>query len=293
MHSAERPTWRSGVWLTAATLLAVLLSLLVVTGAVGSAAVIVPLVIATAAVAVLVWALSRSRRDRRRFEDRLTAWASERAVHGERLRIARELHDVVSHGLGLVTLRAAAANLVPGQGGDAERVAALADIERVARETTTELRRLLAVLRTPGDEVPLSPAATLADLPQIVARAATVGLVGTLDVSDLDRVSPGVQLAVCAVVREGLANVARHAGPTEVRVRAYRDRDAVVVSVDDDGPGVGWQPQPSSGHGLTGLRERVAAVGGTLSAGPAGPGFHLAAWLPDPVPDRQPAGRSG
>ncbi|GAB3812705.1 sensor histidine kinase [Micromonospora zhanjiangensis] len=282
MDSTDRPAWRSRVWPGAGALLVVLVLLLLTVGGTGPAATVVPLLLAAGAGAVLIWALSRTRRHRREYEHRLTAWAGERAAHAERLRVARELHDLVSHGLGLVTVRAAAAGRMPGPDGDRERADALADIERVARETTTELRRMLAVLRTPGDDpLPLLPAATLADLPAIVAAAAGAGLSATLDVADLGVVSPGGQLAVCAVVREGLGNAARHAGPTRVRVTVRRDGAALVVGVQDDGPRDGWTSRPGAGHGLTGLRERVTALGGTLLAGPAGPGFRLTARLPD------------
>lgn len=271
------------MWLVAAALAAVLVTLALVTGAEGPAALVVPALAIVSAFVVLAWALVRSRRQRRRYEEQLTAWAAERAGQTERLRIARDLHDLVSHGLGLVTVRAAAANRVAGVGGDAERAAALADIERVARETTTELRRLLTVLRTSGDgPAPVLPAASLGDLPGIVGAARDSGLPAALDLAELGTVSSGVQLAVCAVVREGLHNTARHAGPTDVRVRVHRDGDAVVASVRDGGPVAGWCPQPGAGHGLTGLRERVDALGGSLHAGPVGPGFHLVARLPEP-----------
>ena len=282
MTPGERPARRPWLSAVAAAVPAALILCLVTTGADGSAAVLLLPVIAGLAVASSAWVLIRARRQRRRYEDRLTAWAAERAAGAERLRIARELHDIVSHGLGLVTVRAATAARLAGPAGETERATALADIERVGRETTAELRRMLDVLRTPGGEpAPLRPLDTLDSLPAIVRAAGGTGLAASLDVREVGEMSSGVQLAVCAIVREGLNNAARHAGPTRVRVGVDRDGDTVVVDIRDDGPRAGWRSRPGAGHGLDGLRERVTALGGSLRAGPAEEGFHLSARLPD------------
>ncbi len=238
--------------------------------------------------AALVWAIGRSRAQRRDYEERLAAWAAERAVETERLRIARELHDLSSHGLGLITVRAAATGYLDGPDADTERQRALHDIERIGRATTTELRRMLTLLRTPGDDpAPLHPADTLAELPSIIEEAGRNGLLIQSTVEDFGDeadgyggLSPSVQLAVCAIVREALTNVLRHAGPTTVRLAITRDTDAVNVLVDDDGRHPGWKPEPGAGHGLTGLRERVKAHGGALATSPTRQGFHLRATIP-------------
>ncbi|MFL1380669.1 MULTISPECIES: sensor histidine kinase [unclassified Nocardiopsis] len=240
--------------------------------------------VAVAAVAVVAWAVLHSRRRRRTHEDELTRWAAERAAQAERLRIARDLHDLASHGLGLITVRAAAARTATGPDGEAERALALADIERAGREATTELRRMLTVLRTPGEEAEparLRPAETLRDLPAIVGAARDGGVAAVLDLGELGAVSASAQLTACAVVREGLANTARHAGPVAARVTVAREGGTVVVTVEDDGPAPGWRPHPGTGRGLTGLRERVALLGGTVHAGRSGPGFRLTAAVPD------------
>jgi signal transduction histidine kinase len=231
---------------------------------------------------VIGWAFDRTRRQRRRYEEELAAWSAERARQAERLRIASDLHDLVSHGLGLITVRAAVARGLVHPDGERERADALTDIERVSRETTTELRRMLAVLRDPGT-APLRPSETLADLPAIVQEADAAGLAATLHVEELGDVSPGVQLTVCAVVREALHNTIRHAGPTRARVNVRRDRDVILVDVKDAGPRASWQSQPGVGHGLDGLRERVTALGGTLHAEPDEDGFRVAARVPDAV----------
>ncbi|PZF80710.1 sensor histidine kinase [Jiangella anatolica] len=279
----SRPTWSSRAWPVAWAVLFVLVMGLMSVGNQGSTAqLLLPLVIVGLAVLVAGWAVLRTRRERRAHEDRLAAWAGERAAQAERLRIAGDLHDLVSHGLGLITVRAAVAARLAGP---AEQATALADIETVSRETTTELRRMLTVLRSP-DAAPLRPAESLADLPGIVAAARGAGLDASLELPALDDVSPGVQLTACAVVREALSNTARHAGPARVRVAVERDGAAVVVTVRDDGPADGWEPRPGAGHGLAGLRERVTALGGTLAAGPdGGAGFVVVASLPErPAP---------
>lgn len=278
METPARPTWRSRVWIVA---LVVLVTIWLALAAVGidrpQTALAGGLVATGAAVSVLFWATETSRRRRRAYEDELTAWAAESAAQAERLRIARELHDLASHGLGLITVRAAASRTAD----DRERARALADIERAGREATTELRRMLAVLRTPGDDAPLHPAETLDELPRIVAAVEHSGVRAEVIADDVDVVSPGVQLTVCAVVREALSNTARHAGPTGARVTVRREGDEVLVDVTDDGPQPGWRPHPGSGHGLSGLRERVAAFDGALEAGPWGSGFRVHARVPD------------
>lgn len=236
------------------------------------------------AIAALVWAVRRSRTLRRDFEARLAEWAAERAIGEERLRIARDLHDLTSHGLGVITVRAASSAYLTGADVDVSRRRALLDIERVARETTSELRRMLTVLRTPGEEpAPLRPLDDLTALPGILSAATRNGLLITTDhqyLDDVPSIDAGVQLAVCTVVREALANVLRHAGPTTVRIDICPQRGALTIEVSDDGPAPGWRREPGAGHGLIGLRERLAAHDGHLEAAPTDHGFRLRATIP-------------
>ena len=142
----QRPARRSRVWkVTVGTCVALLASLLM-TGAEGVMAIVLPSLIAATAVGVAVWAVWRTRTDRAAYEARLTAWAASEAVLAERIAIARDLHDIVSHGLGLITVRAAAARLAGDDPAEAQE--ALADIETAGRSATAELRRMLTVLRT-------------------------------------------------------------------------------------------------------------------------------------------------
>ncbi|GAA1107274.1 sensor histidine kinase [Nocardiopsis metallicus] len=295
MHNL-RPSRVPRLWLIPVLALCAVALAALTTGSSGSGTAVLALmaVVAAAATGVTTWTVLRARRQREEYEQRLAAWAGERAVQEERIRIARDLHDLVSHGLGTVTVRAAAAVRATGPAGPGERVTALADIEEVSRRTTTELRRMLTVLRSTDPETaPVRPAETLESLPGIVRAARDQGLTVTLDLSELGSVSPGVQLTLCAVVREALNNTARHAGPTTVRVGVRRAEDrAILVSVADEGPATDWEPRPGAGYGLIGLRERVRALGGTLdTTGPGAEGapgsgsddtsFVLTARIPD------------
>jgi signal transduction histidine kinase len=274
---------RSRVWPVAAVVLVVLVAVLFTTGTTGRVTVLLPSLIAATAVAFAIWAVRRSRLNRADYEARLTEWAAGEAVLAERLRIARDLHDIVSHGLGLITVRAAATrHLTGGADPDVDELrAALADIETAGRHATGELRRMLTVLRAEDDDVPRGPAEGLAELPGIVASAGVAGLRTELTVQELGEVSQGVQMTVCRTVREALNNAARHAGPTDVRVRVHRDGDAVVVTISDSGPDGPWPAAPGAGHGLAGLRERVTGLGGSFLAERAGAGFRVAARIPD------------
>ncbi|MCT9929916.1 histidine kinase [Planotetraspora sp. A-T 1434] len=273
------PERRRRVWPLAIAIHVVLLLALLAVSREGAAAVVLPVVIAALALTVTVWALFLARRQRMAYEARLTAWAGERAAQAERLRIARELHDIVSHGLGLITVRATTARY---PGAEDDSAAALSDIERIGRQTTTELRRMLNVLRDSTDmAAPLRPAESLHDLPAIVEDAERAGPTVTLKLGEIDDISSGAQLAICSVVREALTNTARHAGPTSANVYIRRDGGWIVTSVWDEGRVDGWTPHPGSGHGIEGLRERVTAIGGTFQAEHVENGFRVTARIPE------------
>ncbi|GAB7036537.1 MULTISPECIES: sensor histidine kinase [Catenuloplanes] len=261
--------------LVAAVTCGVLITAMCTAGTSGPLARVVPAVMVGGAIGAAVWTVRRARADRADYEARLTAWAASEAVLAERLHIARDLHDIVSHGLGLITVRAAATRHLPKP---PEVAAALTDIEEAGRQATAELRRMLGVLRSTD---PLTPVDSLDDLAAIAADAGRGGLRVDLSVGELGPVSPGVQVAVARTVREGLANAARHAGPSDVRVRVHRDGADVVVTVADGGPEPGWRATPGAGHGLAGLRERVGSLGGVLGAAPVDGGFRLTARIPD------------
>jgi signal transduction histidine kinase len=202
------------------------------------------------------------------------------ARQGERSRLARDLHDIVAHHVGAMTLRASSAKLALGTSGDtAVAAAALADVATTGRQVLDELRGLLAVLRDPDaiDDDPLltEPKAAVADAVDRVRRA---GVPVSVDVDPrLGDQSLLVRATVARIAQEALINVLKHAGtgtPTRLAVSVHPP-DLLHLRVDNDAP-AGAAPVPSvlpaSGHGLAGMRDRVALLGGQLVAGPTGAG---------------------
>jgi signal transduction histidine kinase len=202
-----------------------------------------------------------------------------RRVSEERLRIARELHDALGHHLSLIRVQSGVA-LHLNQDLPAQARSSLAAINQASNHALGELRWLLDLLRQQDE--PRSPTATLARLDALVAQADAAGLEVRTEIQGEVRVLPfGVDVAAFRIVQEALTNVTRHAGPTTVTVRvAYGERD-LTVEVDDDGHGGRVQNEAGGGKGLLGMRERVAALGGVLQAGPRpGGGFRVRARLP-------------
>jgi signal transduction histidine kinase len=204
-----------------------------------------------------------------------------RRVAEERLRIAREVHDVVGHGLATITLRAGVADRVADRDPDEVR-AALRAIRQVSRESLTELSALLGVLRE-GEDAPAehAPVPDLDALPRLVDGLREAGLDVDLQVEGNGAAVPEVVAAAgYRIVQEALTNVARHAGPNaHARVRVTRRNGVVEVEVRDDGAGAPETVRP--GGGLTGMRERAASLGGAFEAGgAAGGGFRVWASLP-------------
>ncbi|MBX3285056.1 MAG: sensor histidine kinase [Actinobacteria bacterium] len=211
--------------------------------------------------------------------------AAEQAVAEERLRIARELHDVVAHSMSVVAVQSGvAAHVIDGDPAQARTM--LTTINGTSRQALAEMRRLLGVLRADGDEPEASraPAPSLADVPTLVASMAGTGVAVDLDVEGEPRPdAPGVELAAFRVVQEALTNVVRHAGPAQVEVRVRYEPDQVRIDVVDDGRGAASEAvaPDEGGHGLVGMRERVDLYGGQLRAGPRpGGGFAVSATLP-------------
>jgi signal transduction histidine kinase len=208
-----------------------------------------------------------------------------RAVTEERLRLARELHDVVAHSISMIAVQSGVgAHVADTQPKEAAK--ALGAIEATSRAALTELRRLLGVLRQEGEpQGSLAPVPGLADLDALLAELAKAGLAVKLQVHGTRPPLPaGVDLSAYRIVQEALTNVVKHAGPAHAQVTIrYGDQD-VTVEVTDDGQGVAaptGDGQARVGHGLTGMRERVAVFGGDLEVGPRpGGGFRVAARLP-------------
>jgi signal transduction histidine kinase len=201
-----------------------------------------------------------------------------RAAAEERLRITRELHDVLGHALSVVVVQAGAAEQLLDTDRGAARQA-LADIARTGRSSLTEIREVLGRLREDEPSGPPPAPPSLGDLPALVARVEAAGLPVRLRLDpELDALVPGVGLAAYRVVQEALTNCLKHATASTAWVTVTREGDDVLVEVRDDGAG------PTSvmeGNGLAGMRERVAAYGGEVVAGPAdGHGFLVHARIP-------------
>jgi signal transduction histidine kinase len=203
------------------------------------------------------------------------------AIADERARIARELHDVVSHSVSLMVVQAGAAEMVLA--GEPERAREpLLRIQETGRDALVELKRLLGLLREADEELALSPAPSLEHLPTLLAQVQQAGLPVSLEVHGSVRaLPPGVDLSAYRIVQEALTNALKHAGPARARVEIAYAEDSVSVAVLDDGPGAVAQRSPSGGFGLVSVRERVAVHGGQLSAGPRPEGgYAVRATLP-------------
>jgi signal transduction histidine kinase len=253
--------------------------------------------------------LARTRIDRATQFARARAEESRRRASEERLRIARELHDVLAHNISLINVRAGVALHLLDEGTDdvdAKQVrSALAAIKDASKESLGELRSVLDVLRHGEDgRAPLSPTAGLSDLDALAARTRGTGLAVRVERVNgtgaevpageaTEGLPTGVDLAAFRVAQEALTNVVRHADATRVTVRLRRTADELEVQVDDDGTGAsgagvtaasgsGDDTQPDDGgRGITGMRERAHALGGTLEAGPRpGRGFRVRARFP-------------
>jgi signal transduction histidine kinase len=226
----------------------------------------------------------RQREQHRRLEELTLHLERERergaraAVAEERARIARELHDVVAHGVSVIAIQSDAAEAAlsrdPRLAGPPLRA-----IKGSARDALTEMRRLLGVLRSDDDASDMLPQPGLAQLPELVARA---GVPVTLEVEGEPRALPaGVDISAYRIVQEALTNVRKHAGAVPATVRVAWAEDAVALTVRDRGPGAGAPPADGEGHGLIGMRERVRLLGGELHTGAAaGGGFEVRAVLP-------------
>ena len=224
----------------------------------------------------------RSRRDRSLEAWRASEEEARRRASEERVRIARELHDVLAHNISLISVQAGVAlHLMDDQPEQART--ALTAIKQASREALGELRSVLDVLRQADDDaLPRSPTPGLDGLDQLVARAGAAGLpVETVVQGNRRSLPAGVDLASYRIVQEALTNVVRHAGAATATVRVAYGDDAVTIEVADDGRGAPANSKAVGGNGIAGMRERAAALGGTFDAGsrPDG-GFRVRARLP-------------
>ena len=220
------------------------------------------------------------------------------AVREERARIARELHDVIAHSITVIAVQADAADAAL-QRDPARAPEPLAVVRRTARDAMAEMRNLLELLRTDDTAVAMVPQPGLSRLGELAEQLGRTGLPVRLD-ADLDgaTVPPGIDLAAYRIVQEALTNVVRHAQASHAEVVVRGDRAGLSVQVRDDGRG---GPAGAGGHGLVGMRERVALYGGELEAGGGdgggftgtGDGFPLSRVIRVLVADDQELVRTG
>jgi signal transduction histidine kinase len=230
------------------------------------------------AVSLVAWVVGDYMRSRRRFFIDIVAQHQkdrERAAEEERLRIARELHDVVAHNVSVIAIQAGAARVSGSSSKEA-----LESIEQGARDTLSELNKLLGVLRKSSGVPELAPQPTLDGVDALLKPARDAGLEATLKVTGEKQPLPaGIELSAYRIVQEAITNVLKHAGASRVEVLIDYEPEGIVLTISDNGNGPG--DASSAGHGLIGMRERVALFGGKMGTGtsPLG-GFTVHARLP-------------
>ncbi|MFJ7266728.1 sensor histidine kinase [Streptomyces sp. NPDC099050] len=231
----------------------------------------------------IAWLIGNTIRQDRAHAETVRAQATRQAITAERLRIARELHDMVAHAIGIITIQAGVGSRVMDT-QPAETRKALEAIEATGRETLAGLRRMLGALRKGEEEpAPLDPVPGLAALGHLVGRSAAAGV--RVDVrrrGEGRELPPDVDLAAFRIVQEAVTNVVRHSGTRGCTVTVDYRRDELAVDVVDQGRG--GAAAAGSGYGIVGMRERVGLLHGEFSAGPLPEGgFRVAAVLPIPV----------
>jgi signal transduction histidine kinase len=240
-----------------------------------------------AIVTVIAWLIGHSIRQAQAHAELRRAQAAAQTVMAERLQIARELHDMVAHTIGIIAIQAGAGHRVfdasPEQARDA-----LAAIEATSRETLSGLRRMMTGLRRaepgPGPgQAPMGPAPGLADIEQLAAMTLETGVQVDVDWRGSQEPLPAdIDLSAFRIIQEAVTNVVRHARTDRCLVWIDQQDGYLSIEVTDSGRG---SPVAGTGYGITGMRERAALLGGDFSAGPRpGGGFRVTARLPLPAP---------
>ena len=231
------------------------------------------------------WALGYSTARRRREQDQARRALQQQVIAEERIRMSRELHDLVGHTVNLLVVQAGAARLTLERDPATVREL-LTSMERTGRDTLADLDRVLATLRTePADSGPglssVQGSPGLAHLPELVDPVHRLGGEGPAEVASDLRLPRDLDLAAYRIIQEGLTNALKHAAPCAATVAVRRDDDSVIIEVCDTGPG--RRDGSNARRGLLGITERVAMSGGTVEHGnPDGGGFRLRATLPLP-----------
>ena len=242
-----------------------------------------------AALGLLAWLLFlgtaaeiiRTRKDRAEEARRIHHEETLRKASEERLRIARELHDVLGHNISLINVQAGVALHLMDEKPEQARTA-LAAIKEASGETLREMRAVLGVLRQADEEAPRAPAPSISRVVDLVSKAGVAGIRVSTEVEGRPRTLPAsVDLAAFRIVQEALTNVTRHARSPTATVKVTYGEDDLTVQIDDDGRGPARPNDADGGSGIRGMRERAEALGGELSAGPRPEGgFRVRARLP-------------
>jgi len=242
-----------------------------------------------AVVTIIAWLIGTSIRQAQARAELRRVQAAAQTTLAERLRIARELHDIVAHSIGIIAIQAGAGRRVFDTSPDQARDA-LAAIEATSRETLSGLRRMMTGLRhadpEPGPgQAPPGPAPGLADLEQLAATALDAGVKVEVDWRGRREPLPAdIDLSAFRIIQEAVTNVVRHADTDQCQVVIDQQDGQLSIEVTDSGRG---GSAVRTGYGITGMRERAALLGGDFSAGPRPcGGFRVAARLPLPAPAR-------
>jgi signal transduction histidine kinase len=240
-------------------------------------------------VTIIAWLIGNSIRQAQTQAELVRAQAAAQTALAERLRIARELHDIVAHSIGIIAIQAGSGRSVFDARPDEARNA-LATIEATSRETLSGLRRMVKGLRKADPEAgpgqaPLDPAPGLAGIDRLAATTLEAGVQVDVDWRDSQEPLPAdIDLSAFRIIQEAVTNVVRHAGTDRCQVCLSQQEGYLSIEVTDSGHG---GSPAGTGYGITGMRERAALLGGDFSAGPRpGGGFRVAARLPVPVPAR-------
>jgi len=248
----------------------------------------VPLVpIAVPLVTIIAWLIGNSIRQAHARAELVRAQAAAQTAMAERLRVARELHDIVAHSIGIIAIQAGSGRRVFDARPDEARDA-LATIEATSRETLSGLRRMVTGLRRadpePGPgQAPLDPAPGLADIDRLAATTLDAGVQVDVDWHGSREPLPAdIDLSAFRIIQEAVTNVVRHAGTGQCQVCIGQQDGQLSIDVTDSGRG---GSAAGTGYGITGMRERATLLGGDFSAGPRpGGGFRVTARLPLPAP---------
>ena len=232
------------------------------------------ILIPAGATSLVAWVIGDYMRSRRQFFiDTVARHKQERdqAAEEERLRIARELHDVVAHNVSVMAIQAGAARV----SGNSSKEA-LQSIESTARDTLAELNRLLGVLRKQSDDAPLTPQPGLDQVEALMKTVRDAGLEATLKVTGERRPLPAaLDLSAYRILQESVTNVLKHAHASRVEITVAYQPDAVLITVSDNGIGEQQTAGASTGHGLIGMRERVELFNGELASGSGSLGGYI------------------